>query len=254
MKVFVHLIAAFVLLMIAFIIQIVTQHDSNVTLLDTVKLFSLKKQIGDPLEAANLVLSPNTWLSSSCQALTNLSLDLGCLAARQGLVKQILASTQCNVYKSQACSYINKVMTGLVSNISVVGANNITSYVLVGKNLVGAQKNLATAIQHAAYLFHGSFKATQSSWGLVIRSVLFTLIPSAILGNLLGHIADWGWSPMEIPGVIGRILFVLIPFVLAIVYSLVIPGCAIIMLIVTLPAFVILIWYEFFLPVDRKAW
>jgi len=114
MKVFIHLIAAFVLLMIAFIIQIVTQHDSNVTLLDTVKLYSLSKQIGDPQGAANLVSSPNTWLSAGCQALTNLSLDASCLAARQSLMNQILVTTQCNVYKSQACSYINKLMTGLV--------------------------------------------------------------------------------------------------------------------------------------------
>jgi len=145
-------------------------------------------------------------------------------------------------------------VAGLVSNISVVGPNNVTTYAMVGKNLVGAQSYLVTAIQQATYLFHGSFKATQSSWTLVVRSVLFTLIPSAILGNILGHLADWGWRPMELPGVIGRIVFILIPFVLAIVYAFVISGTAIIMTVVTVPAFAILVWYEFFLPVAKKAW
>lgn len=258
-----HLIAALGLATMAFVINILVRNDSNVNKLDTVRFYTMVREKGDVTAAQSYL---NTWtLTDPCAKMTNLSTPplgdatiLACQTARRDLRVNILNAMKCNLYSSQVCNVMQKVMAGIISvNNSVTGA------FFQGKDLTAKapgydltfKQVIYNTIQDAPNVLHNAFWAKQESQFIVLRTILYNLITISILANLLVHISDtmpgWGWNYR-----LGmRVGIFLISFVLSniFLFSNFSATATIVLLGIFTPAIINLIYFELFLDdtIDR---
>lgn len=255
MNTWTHAIATLFLAFMAFSIHIMIRNQATVNSLDTTRLYSMVRFRGDVDAAKGLLSSDSTWLTEACRSSVSLALPTtnACVEERRRLRNGILQAMGCFSYSSQVCSYLRNITAGIIQNKTVSGTLSA-----VGRDLTGAAPNtggltyrqlLTEAIDKAPLLFHNSFRAEQPEF-VVTRTVLFTMIVFAILGNLLVHLADrQDVSSMSYRLLMRIIIFVLCVKVPALIFIILGGGGSSIVAIlgIWVPATIVLLYYEAFL-------
>jgi hypothetical protein len=254
-----HFIAAFELAIMALVIHFMIRNDSNVKALDTIRFYTMVREKGDVNTAISL-LSQVTYLDASCAKMTNMTQPfagdaaiLACKTARETLRTNILLQMKCNKYSSQVCTYLQKVLTGVLrSNTNTITPG--TRY--YGKDLTAIapgstltyREVIIKAITEAPNLMHNAYWAKEDPNFVIARTILYNLIASATLANIIVHFLDamyeWdkGW----------RLLMRCLVFTLSFLPSLLLMigdgGSSTILLVgIMIPALLNLLYFEMFL-------
>jgi hypothetical protein len=254
MNTWTHATATLFLALMALIIHSMIRNQSSVSSLDTTRLYTMVRVRGDVDAAKALLNSEDTWLSVACRASVSKALPTSdaCVDARRRLRNGILQAMQCFTYSSQVCSYLRNITAGIIQNRTIGGT--VTA---VGRDLTGAAPNtggltyrqvLYNAVEQAPLVFHNSHRAEQPSF-YVTRTVLYTLVVFAILGNILVHIFDQ-WSMMWGKRLLMRTLLFAGTVIVPSLIFMIAGGSGslfVVVLGIWVPALVILIYYEAFL-------
>ena len=123
-----HFLAALGLAIMAFVIHILVRNDSNVIKLDTVRLYTMTRDKGSPSMALSAI---STWPGTDdCAKRTNLTIPAAgdatiaaCVTSRTTLRKNILDAMKCDIYNSQVCTLLQKIMNGIISSNTTFGNN-----------------------------------------------------------------------------------------------------------------------------------
>ena len=254
MSTWTHATATLFLAAMALIIHLMIRNSGTVGSLDTTRLYTMVRERGDVDAARALVSNDATWLSSACRASVSRALPTtdACVEERRRLRNGILEAMQCFRYSSQVCSYLRNITAGIIQNRSSGGTTSA-----IGRDLSGTVPSLGgmtyrqllyEAIDHAPYVFYNSYRAEQPAF-FVSRTVLYTLVVFAILGNLLVHWADQ-WDMRWGNRLLMRLtVFALTVFVPSLIFMIIAGGGAFLVvgLGIWLPAFIVLVYYEAFL-------
>jgi hypothetical protein len=262
MKQWAHLIASIALATIALVMHFTTQNSDIVRPLDRARFYTLIRETGDVGGAANLLRKDN-WLTEDCQLQTNLTDS--CVLLRSNLRDKILEHMKCNLYSSQACSYLRLALKSLAQNMTdrlyAPNGTFTTRTIAVGKKMSGKAPNgemyneiLRRIVETAPVLFHAGARAEQSDSTYMLHSVLFALITLAILGNLLVHIIDT--FPLSGPW---KALARMTGFALTLLFSIIFlasnAGIYAFLLLILLPSLLILVYFEYLLdPTLERPW
>lgn len=260
-----HLLAALALASLAFIIHILIRTDNNVNKLDVVRFYTLQREKGDVNTALSYLTSTYSGLTDSCARMTNLSLPdantIACLAARKGVRDNVLNAMKCNKFSSQVCSYLQKMLSVVVS------ANRSSPPGFVwnqGKDLTAKvpgydltfRQAVYNAVQEAPNILHNAFWAKQDTNFVVLRTILYNMITITVFANIVVHVSDMmpGWSWRWRLGM--RVGYFAISFLLSIIFLFANTGSAtIVIALIFAPAFVSLLYFEIFLDdPDERPW
>lgn len=265
MKEYAHLIAAIILLTFSIGTLIVNQTQDNVKPLDFARLYTKQWIKPDTESALHEVRHDSTFLDNDvgCMTMTNLSTDAVCLDDRQDKRDAILKYMKCTEYGSQVCSYMRLVLQPLAKTSTTERVGNASSaFKVFGANLKKTvaptgesyREMLYRMIEKAPVLFHGAYLAEESDNTMVLRSALYTLVPLAIVGNLLVHITDAADKNMymRVAARTGMFFIVFFPsFVLFAMHT----GTAMIFWLILAVATVNLLYFEMFLdPTIVRPW
>lgn len=257
-----HLLAAFALAVMAFVIHILIRADSNVNKLDVVRLYTMVREKPDVATALAYLTQANAGLSPACAGTTDLTLTTGdvptCLASRRTLRNNILNAMKCEKYTSQMCSYLGTVLNAIV-NAAKLG-KDLTSTNAAGK-ITGQgdltyRQALYNAVQDAPNILHNGFTAKQDKGFIVLRTVLYNLITITALANIIVHISDtmpgWSWRWR----LAMRVGYFLVSFILSIIGLFSDTGTTLIVVVgMFIPAFISLIYFEIYLDdPDERPW
>jgi hypothetical protein len=198
MKIWAHLVAAFMMAVTTAIICGINQDSEIIRSLDRARLYTLKRIKPDTDTAQHVI---KAWIPDKCQAVTNLSLDPECLQKRVEFRDKILDSMDCTRFASQTCSYLRLALQSMARNSTTerVSANATSPFKVFGTNLKAPVPPSAgesfkdmfiRIIQASPKLFHGAFKAEESNQTEVLRSSMYCLITLAIFANTFMHALD----------------------------------------------------------------
>jgi hypothetical protein len=259
-----HLIAALALAIMVFVIHILFRNDNNVNKLDTVRLYTMVREKGDVGLALTYLNTQNAGMNDACAKLTNLSLTdaatIACRATRQTARDNILTAMKCDKFSSQVCSYLQRMVNGLISanrstpGLTWVQGKDLTSKV-PGYDLTYRQA-LYNAVQEAPNILHNGFWAKQDNAFIVLRTTLFNLIAITTLANIIVHISDampgWSWKWR----LAMRVGYFAISFLVSIIGVYTNSGSAVITIVyIFVPALISLIYFEIFLDdPDVRPW
>ena len=251
-----HACLAMVLVIVAITISALTYSKSGVKELDFARLYTMKWERGDAT-AAKTYLDASRWPDEACQAVTDLSAagNADCLAKRKAIRDGILVSMKCHQYSSQTCSYLRQVLGAVARNSTterVGGAG--TAFKVVGKNIKGKcvfdhtwQDVLRNVIEDAPKVFHGAYRAEQSSSTLVLRSDLYILITIVVLANILMQILDsWTGDYEKLRPYVRVGTFVLV-FITSMIFFTMNTGTAFVFWMILGSSFISLAYFEMFL-------
>jgi hypothetical protein len=228
------------------------------------------REKGDIQNALEL-LNDDRWIDPSCLAMTDLSAAgtavHDCKVIRVKLRDDILDHLKCTVYNSQVCSYIRLVLSSLARNGPdwLDESDHSKGYKIIGNNLagkapgmtVGFREILYEAVEDSPHLFHGSYRAVQSKGFVVMRSMIYNLITWAVFGNFLvqvlesfNFIENRLWTRMLVTG-----LSFFGTFFFSAILVLVNSGTWGPLLLIGIPAFFNLAYFEMFLdPTMVRPW
>jgi hypothetical protein len=268
-----HLIVTLALALTTMSLHIIIQGNASGKSLDTARLYTMVREPGDTQNALEL-LNDEKWLTPACQAMTDLSVDTpavdDCRALRVSLRDLILEHLKCTLYSSQVCSYIRLVVSSLARNTTqppelIDPDDPDLGYKVMGMNLAGKptgweeeyRQILYEAVEEAPKLFHSSYRAMQSNSFIVMRSMLYNLIGFAILGNFIVHVLD-SYTRIE-KNLWSRFLVLLggffSTFFVSSVYVFWNSGAWGPLMLIALPAFFNLLYFEMFLdPTMVRPW
>jgi hypothetical protein len=225
-------------------------------MVDTFRLYTLqnKGRVFSSNDAANL-LSTVPWPAAGdpCLTTVNLSASPQCNATRQAIVTQIATAAGCVQYRSQACAYIWRALSGLAYY-------NSTSALYVGKNLVptptfNPQQSLQDALNLAPLVFHNAYQATVDGGTVVYATLLYSYVLVALGINIVLHGIDAIYPSGETHlrfKQVARAAANVVPFLVSCITAWRNTGMYQPILVITLPAAFMLIWYEWFLPDARR--
>lgn len=250
-----HFFAALGLAIMAFVIHILVRNDSNVIKLDTVRLYTLTRDKGNPSMALSAIA---TWAGTDdCARRTNLTIPAAgdatlaaCVASRTTLRKYILDAMKCDTYNSQVCTLLQKIMNGIISSNTTFG-NNVQGRDLTAKapgyDLTYKQV-IYNSVQEATNSVHNAFYAKQERDWIVLRTSIYNLIALSVLANIVVHISDampgWSWNYR----LAMRVGYFLISFFLSILLAFANSGSMLFLfLFIFVPAIVNLLYFELFL-------
>ena len=258
-----HLLAAVALAVMAFVIHILVRNDSNVNKLDVVRFYSMVREKGDVSLALTYLNTQNAGMNDACARLTNLSLPdaptVACRATRLAVRDNILNAMKCNQFSSQVCSFLQRMVGGIIAanrtaTFTWFQAKDLTAKV-PGHDLTFRQA-IQNAVQEAPNLLHNAFWAKQDTQFIVLRTTLYNLITITILANIIVHLSDamtmWSWHWR----LAMRVGYFIASFLLSIIGVYTNGGSAtIVCLLIFLPAAVSLIYFELFLDdPDMRPW
>jgi hypothetical protein len=271
MKFIPHLTLTLALAVTTFVVHITIQKSDSVKLLDTARVYTMMREKGDTQNALEL-LNDDKWLDPACQAMTDLTATganvLECKNKRVDLRDTILSHLKCTVYNSQVCSYLRLVLASLAKTSTtewIDNADHTLGHKVVGHNLADKptggdelyREILYEAVEDSAILFHGSYKAVESESFIVLRSLLYNLITFAMLGNFIVHVLSsykivenhmWTRILTLFAGFFGT-------FFVSSVLVFVNPGAWGPLLLISIPAFFNLGYFEMFLdPTMVRPW
>jgi len=238
----------------AFVIHVMVRNDNNVNKLDTVRLYTMVREKGNVASALSYISS---WtLSDACAKTTNLTLQAGnsdlllCSTGRRDLRNNILNAMKCDVYNSQVCAALQKILTG------VAGYNTTNTGILQGKDLTAKppgydltyKQIIYNSVQEAPNVLHNAFYAKQEKDWILLRTTIYNLIALSVLANIVVHIVDSmpGWSWNWRLGM--RVGLFLVSFFVSIILAFASSGSIAILFIgIFTPAIINLIYFELFL-------
>jgi hypothetical protein len=216
--------------------------------LDFARLYTLKWERGDTTSAATY-LDASRWPDEACQAVTDLSAagNADCLAKRKTIRDGILVNMKCHQYSSQTCSYLRQVLGAIARNstttpVRVLG-NNIKGKCAFDKTY---QEALRDIIVDAPKVFHGAFRAEQSSSTLVLRSDLYILITVVIFANIVMQIID-SWPGYKFIRPYVRVGSFVFTFLASLIFFSFNTGTAFVFWMILGSAFLSLAYFEMFL-------
>ncbi len=259
MKIYLHVIVAIALFVMSLSILFVTQTQANIRPLDTVRLYTKRAVESDTSAALHEVRSAADFLSADCMAKTNNSVNTGCVVTRVTKRADILRHMKCNEYGSQVCSYLRLALQPLMLTVNPsntppnVSGADLTKVTSPGG--MSYQEMLYDIIVNAPLLFQGAYKAVQSDDVVVIRSVIYNLISTVILANLLIHVSDaHKWENQHMRATVRAIAFISV-FITAIVFVSMYPGMLLTFLLIMGMGAVNLVHFEMFLdPTIVRPW
>ena len=252
-----HFFAAFALATTALIVHFIIRNNSNVRPLDTIRFYTMVREKGD-VNAAVALLNQVTYLDAACAKMTNMTQPSGgdatilaCKTARETLRTNVLLQMRCNKYSSQVCSYLQKVLTGVL-RVNTVGGS--TRY--YGKDLTAVapgtsltyREVLIKAITEAPNLLHNAYWAKEDRDFVMARTILYNLIASATFANIIVHILDtlYDWSANWRLGM--RVIVFGLSFLPSCLFLIGEGGASTILFVgIILPAMVNLLYFEWFL-------
>jgi hypothetical protein len=258
-----HLIAALALATMVFVIHILIRTDSNVNKLDVVRFYTMQREKGDVTTALSYLTPTNAALTDACARLTNLSgteaSTIACLTARRAVRDNVLNAMKCNKYSSQVCSYLQRMLGGIVSANKTISntwfqGRDLTAKV-PGYDLTFRQA-IYNAVKEAPNILHNAFTAKQDNNLVVLRTILYNMITITVFANIVVHVSDmmpgWSWRWR----LAMRVGYFVASFFLSIIFLFVNPGSAtIVCLLIFVPAFVSLVYFEIFLDdPDERPW
>ena len=240
----------------AFVIHVIVRNDSNVNKLDTIRFYTMVREKGNVGGALGYLSS---WsLSDDCARTTNLTIPSSgdttviraCNQARRDLRTNILNSMKCDVYNSQVCALLQKVMNGVINFNYTLGGN------LQGRDLTSKppgydltyRQIIYNSVQEAPNVMHNAFYAKQEKDWILLRTTIYNLITLSVLANIVVHISDSmpGWSWNWRLGM--RVGYFLISFFLSIILAFANSGSmSILFIFIFTPAIINLIYFELFL-------
>lgn len=264
MNTWTHTIATLFLSLMALIIHIMMRNQATVRAIDDTRLYSMVRFRGDVDAAKNLLSSETAWLSEACRPSVSQALPTtnACVEERRKLRNGILQAMGCFSYSSQVCSYLRNITAGIIQNRTVGGNTNAVGRDLSGTSSVAGgvtyRQLLVEAIDKAPLLFYNSYRAAPYS-SIIARTVLYTLVVFAILGNLFVHLIDSWWRDMStatrmwVRVLVFAIFVFLVPFILMGIAGT--NSFYVVMLGIWLPSFIVLVYYEMFLdPTITRPW
>lgn len=250
-----HFLAALGLAIMAFVIHILVRNDTNVNKLDTVRLYTMVRDKGNVGTALSYL---SAWtITDDCAKRTNLTVPAAgdvtiqtCNANRKTLRDNILTAMKCDTYNSQVCTLLQKIVNGIISSNTSVGAN------IQGKDLTAKvpgydltyKQVIYNSVQEAANTVHNAFYAKQERDWIVLRTSIYNLIALSVLANIVVHISDAmpGWSWNWRLGM--RVGYFLLSFFLSIILAFASSGSMLFLFIgIFLPAIINLLYFELFL-------
>jgi len=271
-KLVVHCIVALCMVVLGIIVHTMISGDTTTNAVTTFRLFtmnlclpqswpSIDTVAGNPT-SPNAIRFSDLWnvqwpaQASSCAALTNLSTDLTCLAARQTVQASILTITNCaNKRSSQACTLIQRIVSGLAFptvNIVTVGGVNVSYPYTAGRRLDGqdAKEYMRRTIANVPLLLHNSYKSSiQDGFSFSAPSLYLLIVIFMALNvgaELLVELRVDDWTmPILRPLTAINALPVLVVFP---VYFAIYPGTLNLMLIIFFPTLLVVGWYYQMLP------
>lgn len=249
-----HLLAAFALAVMAFVIHILIRADNNVNKLDVVRLYTMVREKPD-VSLALSYLGPVLINLPDLACVQHLAPTTTCLAAKKLLRNNILNAMRCDKYTSQMCSYLGKVLNAVVSSTGTSKDLAVTTKI-PGQGDTTYRQALYNAIQDAPNILHNGFTAKQDKGFIVLRTVLYNLITITALANIVVHISDtmpgWSWRWR----LAMRVGYFLISFILSIIGLFSDTGTTLIVVVgMFIPAFISLIYFEIYLDdPDERPW
>lgn len=253
-----HLLAAFALAVMAFVIHILIRADNNVNKLDVVRLYTMVREKPD-VSLALSYLGPVLMNLPDLPCVQHLTPTTTCLAAKKLLRNNILTAMRCDKYTSQMCAYLGKVLNAVVSSTGTSKDLAVTTKItpaIPGQADVTYRQALYNAIQEAPNILHNGFTAKQDKGFIVLRTVLYNLITITALANIVVHISDtmpgWSWRWR----LAMRVGYFLISFILSIIGLFSDTGTTLIVVVgMFIPAFISLIYFEIYLDdPDERPW
>ena len=264
MNTWTHAFATLSLALMALIIHIMMRSQNTVKALDDTRLYSMVRFRGDVDAAKSLLSSETAWLSDACRPSVSQTLPTTntCVEERRRLRNGILNAMGCFSYGSQVCSYLRNITAGIIQNRTVLGTPSAIGRDLSGTSTIAGgityRQLLLDAIDKAPVLFYNSYRAEAPEY-FIARSVLYTIVIFAILGNLLVHILDHSWRDMTwfvrltTRLSVFAVLVFLIPLILMGIAG--VNSFFVVMLGIWLPSLIVLLYYEMFLdPTITRPW
>lgn len=251
-----HFLAALGLAIMAFVIHVLVRNDTNVNKLDTVRLYTLVRDRGNVGTALSFLTA---WtISDDCARRTNLTVPSGgdplsigtCAASRRTLRENILNAMKCDIYNSQVCTLLQRIVNGIISSNTTFGAN------VQGRDLTAKapgydltfRQVIQNSVQEATNTVHNAFFARQERDWIVLRTSIYNLIALSVLANIMVHIFDampgWAWNWR-----LGmRVVVFLVSFFVSIILAFASSGSILFLFIgIFLPAIINLLYFELFL-------
>jgi hypothetical protein len=261
MKSYFHLLAAGLLCVTSISILFVSHSQDHIRALDTVRLYTLQWQKGDTAAALHEVKSDPDFLTAACMGASNRTVNPACMPSRQDKRDAILRHMQCTKYGSQACSYLRLALQPLMRTL---GGGNLTgppeehgADLKLIRTAGGEtyRQMLHRIIQEAPMLFHGAFKAVESSSTMVLRSSLYNLITVVIFANLLVHVVDeGGWKQNHVRLIVRSIAFLLV-YAISFIFVIIYPGTMMSFFLILGAGTLNLVYFEMYLdPTIVRPW
>jgi len=200
---------------------------------------------------------------SACALMTNLTADAtgACLATRRSLQASIQSLTNCASNRSQACQLITRFTDALAyptTYIVLSGGVNVSYPYTAGRKLSATSADdplsyMQRAVRNAPLLLHNAYRTSMLDGFSYSAPALYLLIVLFVALNVWSELLvalgvdDWvmEWMPYTRP-----IMYInLAPvFAIFLVYFIVYRGSLNLLLIISLPTFLVLIWYFQMLP------
>jgi hypothetical protein len=249
-----HVLALLTLWLFVVVLLATEQNDGVMLRLDQVHTYQLQKQplYYDTLARPGINSNFQTnWIlptdDVACFGQINWTSNTACHTKRTGLVTTTRNLMGCDVTRSPGCNCINQVLKPIANDLTNYPTTNTptNTFLYTGKNLTGQQANILSAIEACRFLHHPSYLAAQVTTGntLVRRVGLLFLLSTVLTGNAVVYFffsvgaRDWMAS-------IWRTLFIVIwPIIGAAVPAFLESGASNIIMLISLPPLLILVWY-----------
>jgi hypothetical protein len=202
---------------------------------------------------------------STCAQMTNLTAEAGgaCLATRRTMQASILAITNCALNRSQACQFINQLVSGLAyqtNNIVTINGVNISYPYMAGRKLGGtgtvgsAVDLMQRAIRNAPLLLHNAYQSTlRENFAFSAPSMYLLVVLFVALNVWSELLVALGVDDWKMGMVRPLTLLNLLPVVgIFVAYFVVYQGATGLLLIIFLPTTLVIVWYFEMLPALQK--
>ena len=267
MKPYMHVVGALTMWIFAVVLYANVQNTSSPTnsvmlRMDQVKTYAIQKIPINYDYARNMIVNNfNTYWNpvtddySGCLGLTNWAgqsaSNLTCAAKRNTLVTTTRALMGCDTYKAPGCNCLNQLLKGISQDNSSGTVNTYTgTFIGKGLNMTGRFWDILASIENCHFLHHPPYIATQNGNVLVRRVGLLFFLTTLVTGNAFYQffLLPWvdsrsaGWS--RLIRITGVLIWPIIGFSTVVGLEV---AASNIMLYITLPPLILLVWYIFFI-------
>lgn len=236
-----------------FVVILLAQEQNNTVMLhlDQVHTYQLQKLPlnYDSVTRPEINKNFNTqWTSAdeiSCFGQINWTGNSACVTKRNTIVTKTRELMGCDVTRSAGCNCINQVLKAVSNDLTTAGSFTPTgTFLTTGKNLTGQQNNILAAIEACRYLHHPTHLASQTTTGntLIRRVGLLFLLSTIVTGNAVVYFLFSGSNHDAWAMVMRTIVILIWPAVGMGVAAGIESAASSVVLLITLPPFLILVW------------